>query len=90
MFVILTMNLTRRKKGIKITPLDFLVFFMILILPNLPSTHFECPGTKIMVAKILVFFFSYDVLLGELRGQNRSLALASMLALGGVALRGFL
>jgi hypothetical protein len=43
-----------------------------------------------MVAKILVFFFSYDVLLGELRGQNRSLALASMLALGGVALRGFL
>lgn len=90
LFVILTMNLTRRKKGIKINPLDFLVFFMILILPNLPSTHFQSLTTRVIAARILVFFFSYDVLLGELREQNGFLAVASMTALGVVALRGFL
>jgi hypothetical protein len=47
-------------------------------------------ATRVIAARILVFFFSYDVLLGELRGQNGFLAVASMTALGMVALRGFL
>ena len=69
-FVIMTLNLTRRRKGFKSNPLDFLIFIVIIIFPNLPSVHLENPEIKLMVAKILILFFSYDVLLGELRDED--------------------
>jgi UDP-GlcNAc:undecaprenyl-phosphate GlcNAc-1-phosphate transferase len=70
LFVILTLNLTRRQKGFKTSPLDFLIIIIIIVFPNLPSVHLENPLLKMVVAKILILFFSYDVLLGELRPKD--------------------
>lgn len=88
-FVIATLNLTRRSKGFKISPLDILVFIIILVFPNLPSLHLEEFHAGIILAKVLVVFFSFDVLIGELRGESGILAKPSIFILALLVLRGF-
>ncbi|MCD4676522.1 MAG: undecaprenyl/decaprenyl-phosphate alpha-N-acetylglucosaminyl 1-phosphate transferase [Desulfobacula sp.] len=90
LFVILTMNLTRRRKGFKITPMDILVFIVILVFPNLPSMHFQQIHAGMILAKVLVLFFSFDVLLGELRGEPGILAKPLICILGVLVIRGFI
>ena len=89
-FVIATLNLTRRQKGFKINPLDFLVIIVIIVFPNLPSVHLENPLIKLVVAKILILFFSYDVLLGEIRDEDTFLDKSLVAAFFVIALKGFL
>ncbi|MBF0413339.1 MAG: undecaprenyl/decaprenyl-phosphate alpha-N-acetylglucosaminyl 1-phosphate transferase [Desulfamplus sp.] len=69
-FVIATLNLTKRQKGFRVNPLDFLIFIVIIVFPNLPSIHMQDTLLKVVVAKILILFFSYEVLLGELRQED--------------------
>ena len=88
-FVIATLNLTRRSKGFKISPLDILVFIIILVFPNLPSLHLEEFHAGIILAKVRVVFFSFDVLIGELRGESGILAKPSIFILALLVLRGF-
>ncbi len=89
-FVILTMNLTRRQKGFKVTSLDILVFIVILVFPNLPTLHLSEVNAGITLAKALVLFFSYDVLIGELRGLSGFLAKPTVCILVVLVLRGFI
>ncbi|MBC8440372.1 MAG: undecaprenyl/decaprenyl-phosphate alpha-N-acetylglucosaminyl 1-phosphate transferase [Deltaproteobacteria bacterium] len=89
LFVIMTLNLTRRQKGFKVNPLDFLVVIVIIVFPNLPSMHLENPLIKLVVAKILILFFSYDVLLGELRAEDTFLDKSLLAALFVIVLKGF-
>jgi len=70
LFVIGTLNLTKRQKGFKVNALDFLVLIVIIVFPNLPMVYLENPLLKLVVAKVLILFFSYDVLLGELRRED--------------------
>ncbi len=88
LFMILTLKFTRRQKGFKSTPLDFLILFVALAVPNLPDAQVQGYGLSIMATKIIVFFFGYEVLVGELRGERKNLVLmiASLLAL--IAVRG--
>jgi len=90
LFVILTLNLTKRQKGFKVNPLDFLVFIVIIVFPNLPSVHLEDPLIKLVIAKILILFFSYDVLLGELRQEDTFLDKSLLAAFFVIALKGFI
>jgi UDP-GlcNAc:undecaprenyl-phosphate GlcNAc-1-phosphate transferase len=67
---ILTLKFTRRTKGFRPSPMDFLILIIALIVPNLP----EPLGGRhlgLMAVQIIVFFFSFEVLLGELRGAYR-------------------
>ena len=89
-FVILTLNLTRRQKGFKVNPLDFLIFIVIIIFPNLPSVHLENPEIKLVVAKVLILFFSYDVLLGELRQEDTFLDNCLLVTFFVIALNAFI
>lgn len=89
LFVVLTMNLTRRCKGFKITPLDFLVLIVVLILPNLPSVHLQRGALWVTVAKALMLFFSYDVIIGEMRGDIVFIETATLLSLGIIIIRSF-
>ncbi len=90
LFVILTLNLTKRQKGFKLNPLDFLVFIVIIVFPNLPSVHLENPQIKLVIAKCLILFFSYDVLLGELRQEDKFLDKSLLAAFFVIALKGFI
>jgi len=88
LFVILTLKLSRRTMGFKVTPMDFLILFIALVVPNLPDEHIESYHMGILAAKIIVFFFSYDVLMLELRGRLGRFELATVAALGVIAVRG--
>jgi UDP-GlcNAc:undecaprenyl-phosphate GlcNAc-1-phosphate transferase len=88
-FIILTLKFTRRKKGFKTTPMDFIVLFVALLVPNLPGGPVNSHHMSLIAAKIIVFFFGYEVLMGELRGNYRNVALAFVSVLALVSLRGF-
>jgi len=68
LFVILTLRFTRRQ-GFKSTPLDFLILLVALVVPNLPDERIRIYQLGFIATKIIVFFFSYEVLVGELRGK---------------------
>lgn len=67
--VLLIMRFTRRQQGFKLTTMDILIFIVIIIFPNLPTTQFQTFGAGSALAKSLVLFFTFDVLIGEFRGN---------------------
>ena len=90
LFVILTLKFTRRTKGFKITPMDFLILFIALVLPNLPDAQIRSYNMGLLAAKIIVLFFTFEVLIGELRGRVNRLGLATVTALALMSVRGFI
>ena len=89
-FVILTVKFTRRTKGFKTSPMDFLILFIALVVPNLPDERIQSYHMGLVAAKIIVLFFSYEVLIGELRENLKYLVLATIPALVIMAVRGFM
>jgi len=85
---VFTLKLTRRKRGFKSTPMDFLILFLALLFPYLLGSYLPIKGLPIVVAKTIMFFFGYEVVMGELRGRLDGLALASAPALLTAAVRG--
>jgi UDP-GlcNAc:undecaprenyl-phosphate GlcNAc-1-phosphate transferase len=71
LFSILTLKLTRRTQGFAVSPLDFLILFIAVGLPLFPGTFLQSPRAGFLAARIIVLFFSYEVLMGELRGDMR-------------------
>jgi len=69
--------------------MDFLTLFIALTLPFL-LRDFSGAHLGITAAKTVMMFFSFEVLIGELRGELHQLAYGTMLALAVVAIRGFL
>ena len=69
LFVILTLKFTRRRKGFKTTPMDFLVLFIALLVPNIPDTRILSMHMGMIAAQMIAFLFGFEVLIGELRGE---------------------
>ncbi len=90
LFVLLTLKLTRRNKGFRTTPMDFLTIFVTLVVPNLPDPQLRQYGMGLLSAKIIAFFFSYEVLMGELRGEYNRLYAVTLVTLLTLGLRGIL
>jgi UDP-GlcNAc:undecaprenyl-phosphate GlcNAc-1-phosphate transferase len=88
LLVILTLKFTRRRKGFKVTPMDFLILFIALVVPNIPDIRIQSYHMGLIAAKIIVLFFTYEVLIGELRGKLSRLGLTTIAALVIVAIRG--
>jgi len=89
-FVILTLKFTRRQKGFRVTPMDFLILFVAVVMPYFPNPYVASVQMGIVATRIVVMIFSYEVLIGELRGQLQGQALIAAGALLVVAFRGFL
>ena len=86
--VLLTLKFTRRR-GFKTTPMDFLILFVALVVPNLPDPKIQAWQMGLVAAKIVVLFFTYEVLKGELRLDTQRLGIAGILALMVISARGF-
>lgn len=71
--VVLTLRFTRRQKGFKSNPLDFLILFFALVVPNLPDPEIQSWRMGLVAAKVIVMYFGYEVLVGELRGETKML-----------------
>ena len=89
-FVILTLKFSRRKKGFKVTTMDFLILFLVFIVPLIGGTYLQYKSMGLIVAMTVMLFFSYEVLIGELRGNLNRLSYLTLASLLLVAGRGFL
>jgi UDP-GlcNAc:undecaprenyl-phosphate/decaprenyl-phosphate GlcNAc-1-phosphate transferase len=81
MFVVLTLKFTRRRKGFKTSPMDFLVLFIALVVPSITGTLIQNLNMSMIAAKIIVLLFGYEVLIGELRGELKRQVVFAAIAL---------
>jgi len=72
---------SRRTEGFKSTPLDFLIFLLVLMLVKVPGEQVEDYHFGVIAAKVIIFYFSYEVLIAELRGKIGRIALVTMATL---------
>ncbi|MEW6267129.1 MAG: MraY family glycosyltransferase [Thermodesulfobacteriota bacterium] len=87
MMVILTLKLSQRE-GFRSTPMDFLILLIALIVPALPDEFIRSAQMHLVAVKIIAMFFSYEVLLGELRGKLGRLGLATWVGLVIICFKG--
>jgi len=87
-FVIFTLKFTRRTKGFKLSPMDFLILFIVLAVSSLPDQRIQSYHLGMLASKIIVFFFTCEVLIGELRGELNRLGVATLIATSAITLRG--
>ena len=89
-FAVVTLKATRRRKGFRATPVDFILLFVALVVPNLPDLAVHGFHMGFMAARIIVFFFVFEVLVGELRGKQGWLNLAAIVGLVIVVVKGIM
>ncbi len=85
---VLTLKFTRRRKGFKATPMDFLILVIALVVPNLPDSFISGLSLGDIAVKTIVLFFGFEVLIGELRGELRKLTVGMVAALALLVVRG--
>ena len=88
-FVITTLKFTHRRQGFTIKPSDFLILFVAVVVPFLLSDFIQNKNIPAIATKTVVFFFGYEVLVGELRGEYGKLTVFTIIALAVVMVRGF-
>ena len=79
--VVLTLRWTKRRKGFRLTPTDFLIVFIVLVVALLPGDYAKEYHLGAIAARIAALFFSYEVLIGELRDKLGPLAWSTVAAL---------
>ena len=89
-FIVLTMKFSRRQQGFKSTPLDLLILFLAIVVPNLPVEEIQSYHLGLVATKIITLFFSYEVLMGELREKFGKLTLFTIVSLGVIFVKGLL
>ncbi len=87
-FSVATLKLTRRKGGFRMTPMDFIVVVLAFAIMALPREILPEETMKKVIPEILVLFFGFEVLLGELRSEIKTVAAATIAGLVVVAARG--
>ena len=86
-FSVATHMFTRRKRGFRITPMDFIVVVLALAVAVLPREIVPEETVKIVIPAIITLFFGYEVLVGELRGNLSTLTAITIATLIIVAVR---
>ena len=66
---VLVHKLTRREQGFHLTPTDFLIVFLFLTVLNWPDPAVQDMQLDVWITLLIIFFFSIEVLIGELRGK---------------------
>jgi UDP-GlcNAc:undecaprenyl-phosphate GlcNAc-1-phosphate transferase len=89
LFVILTVRFTRRKKGFRVSTMDFLIIFIALVVPNLTGQLLQSKNMGLLAVEIIVFFFGYEVVLNEVREKFNGLAISTLAVAVLLGVRGF-
>ncbi|AJY71056.1 glycosyl transferase [Geobacter sulfurreducens] len=84
--IIVISKFSRRKSGFRSTPLDFLIIILAVVVPNLPDQKIQEYQMGLVAAKIIMLYFSFEVLMAELRGKYGRLALVSSASLALLAI----
>jgi UDP-GlcNAc:undecaprenyl-phosphate GlcNAc-1-phosphate transferase len=89
-FAVMTLKLTRRREGFKLKPIDFIILFVAIVIPNLPDAALNSYHAGPLATKIVVFFFVFEVLVGELRGNLSRLGVAVAISMLVAAVKGLI
>lgn len=85
--ILLISKFSRRQGGFKSSPLDFLVIILAVAVPNLPVQGEQQYRIGLIAAKTIMLYFSYEVLLAEIRGKYNLVVASTLLALLALAIR---
>ena len=69
------------------TPLDYLMVCLAVIFPFLPEVHTDITAFGIFAAKLIVLFFSFELLLHAFSDRVKQLGLVSLWILFGLGIR---
>lgn len=84
---LLTLRLTKRKKGFRATPTDFLILvftLVFLVIPQLRANY------GIMAMKTIILYFCYEIIMGEVRERIGGVAILTVAGYLVVVLRGLI
>lgn len=74
----------------QVTPLDLIVLFMALVVPSLPGVLKLPEGNALGIVKLIILFYSIEVLVSRAQGRAVWLRVAVVYVLGGLVLRTFI
>lgn len=87
--VLLSMRFSRGNR-FQTTPLDYLMVFFALIVPLLPEMRADMPTLSILAAKLIVLYFSFELLLHTFADRVKQFGLVSLWILFGLGVRAWL
>ncbi len=87
--VLLSMRFNRESR-FQTTPLDYLMVFFALIVPLLPEMRADMPTLSVLAAKLIVLYFSFELLLHTFTERVKQFGLVSLWVLLGLGVRAWL
>ena len=72
------------------TPLDYLMVFLAVVFPFLPEVSTDISSLGLFAAKLIVLYFSFELLLHAFADRVRQLGLVSLWILFGLGIRRWL
>jgi UDP-GlcNAc:undecaprenyl-phosphate GlcNAc-1-phosphate transferase len=79
--ILLISKLSQRKSGFKSSPMDFLIIILAVAIPNLPEQRLQEYQVGLVAAKVIMFYFSFEVLMAEQRGRLHLIASTTLISL---------
>lgn len=89
LLVLLSMRFSRGNR-FQTTPLDYLMVFFALIVPLLPEMRADMPTLSILAAKLIVLYFSFELLLHSFVDRVKQLGFLSLWVLFGLGVKAWL
>jgi len=77
------------EKTFQVTPLDYLVIILVILVPNLPEAHLDESGFGEMAIKLIVLFYASETIIGLSEKRMGVLRLGVVTSLSIIAFRGF-
>ncbi len=87
--VLLSMRFNRGNR-FQTTPLDYLMAFFALVVPLLPEMRADMPTLSILAGKLIVLYFSFELLLHTFADRLKEFGLVSLWILLGLGVRAWL
>jgi UDP-GlcNAc:undecaprenyl-phosphate GlcNAc-1-phosphate transferase len=87
--VLLSMRFSRGNR-FQTTPLDYLMVFFALIIPLLPEMRADMPTLSILAGKLIVLYFSFELLLHTFSDRVKQLGFVSLWILFGLGVRAWM
>ena len=72
---------SRRQSGFKSSPMDFLIIILAVAIPNLPDQRLQEYQVGLVAAKVIMLYFSFEVLMAEQHGKLHRIAVATVISL---------
>jgi UDP-GlcNAc:undecaprenyl-phosphate GlcNAc-1-phosphate transferase len=87
--VVLALRFARENR-FETTPLDYLMVFLALVIPSLPEMRVGDTPVNLLIAKLIVLFFAYELLMNTASPRLKPLGALSLWLLIGLGVRAWM